>query len=72
MGHPCQKHPSTNTATLDRRNTMSMVRRVPGTTVSWSRYLNPIEYKCRRRSISGPVSRDLCLAIRALTCADEG
>ena len=64
-GHPCQKQPSTNTATFARVNRTSARRRgSPGR--GWStRYLKPRRWSSRRRSSSGSVSRLCCRAIRA-------
>ncbi len=63
-GHPCQKHPSTNTATLARLNRMSARRRgIPGSGAS-TRYRRPRRWSSRRRSSSGCVSRVRCRDMR--------
>jgi hypothetical protein len=56
-GHECQKHPSTNTATCCRGNTMSALQRTVGTTFLSTRYLMPALWRHRRKAISAPVSR---------------
>lgn len=61
---PCQKHPSTNTATLARVNRMSARRRGrPGSGAS-TQYRRPRRWSSRRRSISGAVSRVRCRDMR--------
>lgn len=67
---PCQKHPSTKTATLARVKAISMVRRGrPGTGYP-TRYRSPAACRARRNTSSGPVSRRGCLLMRADTAAE--
>lgn len=59
-GHPCQKQPSTNTATLRPTNKMSALRRgIPGSGAS-TRYRYPRRCRARLSEISGAVSRVRC------------
>ena len=55
-GHPCQKHPSTNTAILCRGNEISTVRRGRLGILACTRYRRPRACKARRRCISGAVA----------------
>ena len=56
-GQPCQKHPSTKTASLARVKAMSMVRRrFPGT-LTCTRNLSPRRWSAFRSATSGLVSR---------------
>lgn len=55
-GHPCQKQPSIMTTTLRRVNTMSPVRRSPGTGRTFTRYRKPMAHSRCRTANSGPVS----------------
>src|SRR5690606_40133745 len=56
-GQPCQKHPSTNTATFARGNTRSAVRRIPGRGRRFTKYLRPRAWTSRRTATSDFVSR---------------
>lgn len=56
IGQPCQKHPSTMTATLAFVKTRSPRRRVPGSGKS-TRYLSPRRWTAERSSSSHRVSR---------------
>jgi hypothetical protein len=67
-GHPCQKHPSTKTATFVGPKTTSTRRRVPGTMDCSRRYRSPRRWSSRRSASSGAVSRTgwRCIRRRAL------
>jgi len=63
-GQPCQKQPSTNTASLTLVNRMSALRRgIPGSGAS-TRYRYPRQCSRRLSAISAAVSRVRCPAIR--------
>lgn len=63
-GQPCQKHPSTNTATRERRNAMSGLPGSP--TPLLSRHRIPAWRSAVRRASSGAVPERRTLAIRRL------
>lgn len=65
MGHMCQKHPSTKTATRSVRKTMSAFLRDSSSGRASTRNLSPIRWRAARRSISGGVSRRRTRCIRA-------
>lgn len=71
-GQPCQKQPSTNTATLARENTMSALRRKDGSGRTSTLYRSP--RACRRRLIanSAGVSRVGVFCIRRVTDSLDG
>lgn len=58
-GQPCQKQPSTTTATWARGNTRSAVRRSSGTGRRETKYRRPRRCSSRRSASSGFVSRPL-------------
>lgn len=63
-GQPCQKHPSTKTATCTLVKAMSIVRRrCPGSGKT-TRYRRPRLWSSRRRASSAAVSRRLAVLIR--------
>ena len=65
-GHECQKHPSMNTATRWRVNTMSGRHLRSASTSGWStRNRRPRRWIARRTASSGPVSRRLLAIIVA-------
>ena len=70
LGQPCQKQPSTKTATRDGVKTMSGLRRLPDNTKRSIRNRKPRRCKMRRSSTSGLVSRLPVRAMRALTAGD--
>lgn len=61
---PCQKHPSTNTATRAGPKTMSASRRTPFTGRRCTRNRSPCACRTFRNAISMPVFRDFCRLIR--------
>ena len=68
--HPCQKHPSTNTASRARAKVRSARRRVPGT--PWStRKRRPRLCRTDRSASSQGVSRRSVAFIRRRTAADD-
>lgn len=69
-GHPCQKQPSTNTATRARVNAMSARRRVPGIVQS-TRYRSPIRCSADRSASSAGVSRRRVACMRRRTSSDD-
>src|SRR5262245_19768966 len=69
-GQPCQKHPSTNTASLARLNATSARRRVPGSVTS-TRYLSPRARSAARKATSPAVSRRRVACILRRTSGDE-
>lgn len=62
-GQPCQKHPSTNTATLARLKTRSARRFRSGSGLASTRNRSPRACTARRTAISGAVSRRLLARI---------
>src|SRR5206468_2635537 len=66
---PCQKQPSTKTATLARVKTMSARARRPGSGRASTRYRRPRACAARRTSSSGRVSRLRFARIWARTAA---
>lgn len=62
-GQPCQKQPSTKTATRALLNTTSASRRTPCTGRRCTRYRSPAACSALRSATSIPVSRDFCLLI---------
>lgn len=70
-GHPCQKHPSMNTATRTDRKTTSASRRSARSGFVWTRYRSPLAHSCRRSAISGRVSRRGVPCIRLRVASDE-
>jgi hypothetical protein len=71
-GHPCQKQPSTKTASLARVNTMSgrIARDFSDGFIGWStRYRRPREKRAARRAFSGFVSRRRLPCMVARTAA---
>jgi hypothetical protein len=68
-GHPCQKQPSTETATRAGPKTMSVSRRTPGIRRRWIRNRRPLEWSARRSPTSAPVLRLRCLLMREATDA---
>lgn len=70
-GQPCQKHPSTKTATRARVKTRSARRRSPGIGWQSTRYRSPSPCTRRRMIISGAVSRRLWLSIRRRMTSDD-
>lgn len=62
-GQPCQKQPSTNTATRARGNTRSAVRRSSGIGRRETKYRRPRRCSSRRNASSGFVSRPLFACI---------
>lgn len=71
-GHPCQKQPSTNTATRDGPKTTSARLRIPRSGDMSTRYLTPRACNSRRSASSGLVSRRRCLRSRPRTASDNG
>lgn len=71
FGHPCQKHPSMNTATRARMKAMSALRRVPGTGQS-TRYRSPLWWTAERTISSQAVSRRGVACIRRLVSGVGG
>lgn len=71
-GQPCQKQPSTNTATRGPRNTMSATRRGFESSGTCRRYRRPSAYKALQSLISMSVPRWRTRAIRRLASSDEG
>lgn len=68
VGHPCQKQPSTKTATLDGPNSKSASRRTPRRGLRWTRYRSPAACSARRKASSTSVSRLFCLLMRVRVC----
>lgn len=71
-GQPCQKQPSTNTASLTRVKAMSIVRRGKPVTGRPTRYRSPSRCRARRSANSGSVSFRRWRCIRPLTPAELG
>lgn len=71
-GQPCQKHPSTKTATFARVKTMSTRRRGRCDTTWSTRYRKPIAWRRRRSRISADVSRWPVCDIRRLAASEDG
>ena len=69
-GQPCQKHPSTKTATLVRTNATSARRRVPGSVRS-TRYRRPRARRAARNATSPGVSRRRVARMRRRTSGDD-
>lgn len=72
LGQPCQKHPSTNTATCSRGNTTSARRLSDFKGALSTRNLRPRRCRRDRRASSAGVSRDLTCRMRLLAFAEEG
>jgi hypothetical protein len=71
-GHPCQKHPSTKTATRARGKTMSARRRRPLSTCLSTRNRRPDRCSAERRANSAAVSRWRVLFIRCRAAREDG
>jgi hypothetical protein len=69
FGQPCQKQPSTNTATLARGKTRSASRRMPATGRRWMKNLMPLRWRTERSCISHSVLCRACADMRRLTAA---
>ena len=70
-GQPCQKHPSTNTASRSRGNTMSARRRTPERIERSTLNLSPRRCSSDRKASSGDVSRRRVTFMRRRTSAEE-
>lgn len=71
-GQECQKQPSTNTATRERRNTRSARRLDDGSARASIVYRNPCRCRQRRSSISAGVSRRFVTRMRWRTLPSSG
>ena len=70
-GQECQKHPSTNTATLEGRNTTSALRGRSLSGRASTLYRRPIRWSSRRKLTSAGVSRRRTFCMRCRTCSDD-
>lgn len=71
VGHPCQKQPSTNTATRFLVKTISARRFNEGTGRTFTRYRNPERWSRRRSLSSGSVSVRRTDCIRRRTPGED-
>lgn len=70
-GQPCQKHPSTNTATRARRNTMSARRGQLGNGFASTEYRRPSAWRSLLTASSAGVSRRSVACIRFRTKPED-
>jgi hypothetical protein len=70
-GQPCQKQPSTNTATRSTVKTTSGVNRTPGSTFACFRNRRPRRCRADRSATSGAVSRLLLACIDARVAGED-